>query len=192
GPGGPAGVPFRPRTVPRRHSRRPAARDRPGAGARRGQPCKSSLGEKIRERTRSAPGCRCSLFPRRSAGAWQLRKRSAVSALEDHRQCPGCVPRAPEEGPVMFEQVFENLRTVTEAKLQMEQELMKKGVGMWPGLPAPPHGGADQVLKAQKKWVEFMAELVKKQREVMEGQFSAGMKNIEDAFRLAEVKNPEE
>jgi hypothetical protein len=92
----------------------------------------------------------------------------------------------------MFEQVFENLRTVTEANLQMQQELMKKWVAMWPGLPSLPNGGADQVMKAQKKWVEFMAELVKKQREVMEGQFSAGMKNIEEAFRLAEVKNPEE
>ena len=92
----------------------------------------------------------------------------------------------------MFEQVFENLRTATEANMQMQQELMKKWVAMWPGVPAAPNGGADQFLKAQKKWVEFMGEMVKKQREIMEAQFSAGMKNIEEAFRLAEVKNPEE
>jgi hypothetical protein len=92
----------------------------------------------------------------------------------------------------MFEQVFDNLRTVTEANMHMQQEMMRKWVGMWPGIPSMPNGGADQFMKFQKKWVEFMAELVKKQREVMEAQFSAGMKNIEEAFRLAEVKNPEE
>jgi hypothetical protein len=92
----------------------------------------------------------------------------------------------------MFEQVFENLRTATEANMQMQQELMKKWVALWPGMPAAANGGADQVVKAQKKWAEFMAELVKKQREVLEAQFSAGMRTIEEAFRLADVKNPEE
>ena len=46
--------------------------------------------------------------------------------------------------------------------------------------------------KLQKKWVEIVNELVKKQREVLETQFSAGLRNIEEAFHLAEVKNPEE
>src|SRR5437868_315334 len=92
----------------------------------------------------------------------------------------------------MFEQVFENLRTATEANMQMQQELMKKWVALWPGMPPAANGGADQVVKAQKKWVEFVAELVKKQREVLETQFSSGMKNIEEAFRLGEVKDPEE
>ena len=92
----------------------------------------------------------------------------------------------------MFEQVFDNLRAISEANVHMQQELLKKWVAMWPGIPTMPNGGADQVMKAQKKWVEFMAELMKKQREIMEAQFSAGLKNIEEAFRLAEAKNPEE
>ena len=90
----------------------------------------------------------------------------------------------------MFEQVFENLRTATEANMQVQQELFKKWVGMWPGMPAVPNGG-EAFAKTQKKWAEFMAEVVKKQRETMESQFSAGLKHIEEAFRLAEVKEPE-
>lgn len=89
----------------------------------------------------------------------------------------------------MFEPVFESLRAATEANVQMQQELFKKWVGMFPGLPA---AGGEPFPKLQKKWFEFVAALVKKQRETMEDQFSTGLKNIEEAFRIAEVKDPEE
>jgi hypothetical protein len=93
----------------------------------------------------------------------------------------------------MFEQVFENLRLATESGMHVQQELFKKWVGVWSGVPvATPSGGGEKVLKAQKKWAEFIAELVKKQRETLETQFSAGLKNIEEAFHLAETQKPEE
>jgi hypothetical protein len=92
----------------------------------------------------------------------------------------------------MFEQAFDTLRTATEANIHMQQELYKKWIGMWPGVPVPPNGGGDKFIKFQKKWAEYVAELVKKQRETLEGQFSAGLKNIEEAFRLGEAKDPEE
>ena len=92
----------------------------------------------------------------------------------------------------MFEQVFENLRTVTESSIHMQQELFKKWVSVWPGLPVAPNGGGEKIQKAQKKWTEFTADLVKKERETLEAQFSAGLKSIEEAFRLVEAKQPEE
>jgi hypothetical protein len=91
----------------------------------------------------------------------------------------------------MFEQVFENLKTATEANIQLQQEMFKKWASTWPCLPSVPNGG-DRFVKFQKKWAEFMTEIVQKQREVLEAQFAAGMKNIEEAFRLSEVKDPEE
>ncbi len=45
---------------------------------------------------------------------------------------------------------------------------------------------------AQKQWLEFVNDLVKRERATLESQFSAGLKNIEEAFRLAEVKDPKE
>jgi hypothetical protein len=91
----------------------------------------------------------------------------------------------------MFEQVFESLRTMTEANIQLQQEMFKKWVGMWTGMPKP-SGGDPQVIQAQKTWAEFMTEVARKQRETLETQCSAGLKNIEEAFRPAEVKDPEE
>ncbi len=92
----------------------------------------------------------------------------------------------------MFEQVFENLRLATESSIHLQQELFKKWVGVWSGVPTGPAGGGEKVQKAQKKWTEFIADLVKKERETLEAQFSAGLKNIEEAFHLAETQKPEE
>ena len=92
----------------------------------------------------------------------------------------------------MFDQVFENLRKATEASIQVQQDLFKKWVGLWPGVPGVPAVGAEPFIKVQKKWAEFVGDAVKKQRETLEAHFSAGLRNIEDAFRLAEAKNPEE
>jgi exonuclease VII large subunit len=92
----------------------------------------------------------------------------------------------------MFEQVFQNLRMATESGLRMQQEMFQKWVGQWPGVPATPSAAADKAVKAQKAWAEFVADLVKKQRETLEGQFSAGLKNIEEAFHLTKAQQPEE
>jgi len=92
----------------------------------------------------------------------------------------------------MFEQVFDNLRLATESSIHLQQELFKKWVSVWPGLVPAPKGNGEKIQKAQKKWAEFVTDLVKKERETLEGQFSAGLKNIEEAFRLTEAKEPEE
>ena len=92
----------------------------------------------------------------------------------------------------MFELVFESLKRATETTIQMQQEAFRKWATLWPGLPAVPGTFAEQAQKFQKKWAEFYEELLKKQRETLEAQFSAGLRNIEEAFRLADAKNPEE
>jgi hypothetical protein len=91
----------------------------------------------------------------------------------------------------MFDQVLESLRKASNSAIEMQQEMFKKWVGLWPGLPAVPPGFGDP-QKFQKKWVEIGGELAKKQRETLEAQFRAAMQNIEEVFHLAEVKNPEE
>jgi hypothetical protein len=92
----------------------------------------------------------------------------------------------------MFQAVFENLTKVTESNIKMQQEMYEKWVNLWPGLKATQGACTGPVQSFQKKWAEFYEELLKKQRETLEFQFKAGLKNIEEAFRLAEAKNPEE
>jgi len=92
----------------------------------------------------------------------------------------------------MFEPVFDNLKKVTETTLRMQQEMFEKWVSLWPGVRPTQAAFAEPAQKFQKKWAEFYEEALKKQRDTLETQFKAGLKNIEEAFRLAEAKDPEE
>src|SRR5262245_11581914 len=91
----------------------------------------------------------------------------------------------------MFEQVFENLRKATEASIQMQQDLFTKWASLWPGVPTS-LPASEPFSRFQKKWAETVGELVKKQRETLETRFSAGLRNIEEAFHLPEARDPEE
>jgi hypothetical protein len=92
----------------------------------------------------------------------------------------------------MFEIVFESVKKATEASLRMQQEAFTKWVGLWSGMPGVQNPVTELPQKVQKKWAEFCEEAVKKQRQMLETQFRAGLKNIEEAFKLAEVKDPAE
>jgi len=92
----------------------------------------------------------------------------------------------------MFEQVFENMRAATESSIKLQQELLNRWVGVWSGVPAVPGDAAEKFQQAQKKWLQFSTDLVKRQRETLEAQFRAGLKNIEEAFQLAQTEDAEE
>jgi hypothetical protein len=90
----------------------------------------------------------------------------------------------------MFDQVFESLHKATESSIAFQQEMFRKWIGLWPGIPASafPFG---ELQKFQKKWIEVVGELLKTQNESLETQFKAGLQTIEDTFRLTEIKDPE-
>jgi hypothetical protein len=69
--------------------------------------------------------------------------------------------------------------------------MVKKWIGLWPGLPAVP-AVPEQMQQVQKKWAETVGELLKKQRVSTEALFKAGVENLEKAFQGGEVKTPEE
>jgi hypothetical protein len=92
----------------------------------------------------------------------------------------------------MFEPSFETLRKATEATIQIQQDAFRKWVSLWPGMPPVQPALGEQVQKAERQWTEFGNELVKQQREVLEAQYQAGLKAIEEAYKLAQVKSPEE
>jgi molecular chaperone DnaK (HSP70) len=92
----------------------------------------------------------------------------------------------------MFEQVYESLRKATEANMQTQQEMFRKMFTMWPGMPFPMTTPADQIQQFQRKWAEAVGDTLKRQRELIEVQFKAGIENLEKAFQIAGSKNPEE
>jgi hypothetical protein len=93
---------------------------------------------------------------------------------------------------VMFDPVFETFRQVTEASLHVQQEMFKKAMSLWTGFPAGGPPGVEQVRQFQKKWAEYVGDLLKRQRQVTEAHFKAGLESIEKAFHLGEAKSIEE
>jgi len=95
----------------------------------------------------------------------------------------------------MFVSVLENMGKITGATAQMQTELFKKWFSLWPGVPGfpgYPTGWTEQFQKVQKKWVEAVSEILRRQRETVEAQFKAGQANIEKASQMGEARTPEE
>src|SRR5262249_4602432 len=92
----------------------------------------------------------------------------------------------------MVEQIFDTMRKAAEANVRMQQELFQRWAALWAGAPVPPAPGAEQAEGFRKKWAEAVQELVRRQRQTQEEQFAAGLKQIEQAFKLAEVKDVDE
>jgi hypothetical protein len=92
----------------------------------------------------------------------------------------------------MFNQVYENLRRATEATVQMQQEMFKTWVNLWPGLPVGSPAFSDEVQQFQRRWTQTLGDMLKRQREVTGAHFKAGLQNIERAFQVGEAKTPEE
>jgi hypothetical protein len=89
----------------------------------------------------------------------------------------------------MFNAVFENLRTATDLAIQTQQDLFKKWVAFWEGASPFQPVKSEQVQKLQKKWTETVTESLKRQREALEAQFTAGLKSLEAAFAVAGAKD---
>jgi hypothetical protein len=97
----------------------------------------------------------------------------------------------------MFDQILENYRKATEATLQFQQMMLRSWGQQWPptfGMPIPAEVGAwpEQFHKAQKKVGETITDMLNKHRETLDAQYRAGIRAIDDAFRVGEAKDPEQ
>ena|SRR5512135_1164182 len=97
----------------------------------------------------------------------------------------------------MFDQVLDNLRKATDSTIHLQQEMFRQWFQQWtqvPGIPTPgtllASGVADQVHTFQRKWSETITDLLNKHREALDSQYRAGIRTIEDAFRVGEAKDP--
>ena len=97
----------------------------------------------------------------------------------------------------MFDQILENYRKATEATLQFQQMMLRGWGQQWPpsfGMPFPTELGSlpEQYSKVQKKLGETITDMLNKHRETLDAQYRAGIRAIEDAFRVGEAKDPEQ
>jgi hypothetical protein len=95
----------------------------------------------------------------------------------------------------MFDQILENYRKAAESTLQFQQLMLRNWTTQWPqafGVVNPAAAWTDQFHAAQRKWAETVTEMLNKHRETLDAQYRAGIRTIEDAFRVFEAKDPEQ
>jgi hypothetical protein len=98
----------------------------------------------------------------------------------------------------MFDQILENYRRATETTMQFQQTMLRNWIqqqftpmfGM-PVIPNPGGAWVEQIHNAQKKWAETVTAMLDKHREALDAQYKAGIKTIENAFKVGEAKDPE-
>jgi len=110
----------------------------------------------------------------------------------------------------MFDMILENYRKATESTMKLQQDVLRNWTMQWPqmfgsqafGLPfmggptpgsaMPGAAGLEQLSDAQKKWAETVTEMLNKHRESLDSQYKAGIRTIEDAFKVGEAKDPQQ
>jgi len=98
----------------------------------------------------------------------------------------------------MYEQVMENLKKATDSSIQMQQEMMQKWSSMFPtAMPAatqlPTAATAmEGFTKFQKRWEEAVSDVVKRQRELVDSHYEAGLKTLHEMFKVGESRSPQE
>lgn len=94
----------------------------------------------------------------------------------------------------MFDQVFDSLRKVTEASVQLQQDMVQRWASLWPGTPATAclWGAAFPLQQLQRRWADTVSDLLHRQRETLEKAYRSGQESIEKAFKLGEVRTPED
>jgi hypothetical protein len=104
-------------------------------------------------------------------------------------------PAQREENRGMFEQVMDTFRKATESTVQMQQQMLRQWTQQWPQMPGIPTIGfgapwLEQFQAFQKQVASSVTDLLKKHRETLDSQYSAGIRTIEEAFRVGEAKDP--
>ena len=99
----------------------------------------------------------------------------------------------------MYDQVLDNFRKATESTMQLQQEMFKNWTQQWiqmPGMPGmtanPAVGLAEQVRSLQKQCTNAVSDMLNKHRETLDTQYRAGIRTIDDAFRLGDAKDPDQ
>jgi hypothetical protein len=96
----------------------------------------------------------------------------------------------------MLDEVFDNLRKATESSIQLQQELFQKWAGLFPAGPSPAAATTaaawDGMSKARDTWEALTTELLQRQRQMVDEHYAAGLKSLEDVFRVGHARSQQE
>jgi hypothetical protein len=97
----------------------------------------------------------------------------------------------------VFDQILDNFRKATESTIKLQQEMTQQWFQQWASIPGLPNPGnmfgttaaAAPVANAPKQASEAVTELLNKHLKTLDAQYRAGIRTIEDAFRVLEAKD---
>ena len=93
--------------------------------------------------------------------------------------------------------MVDQLRKTTDSIIQLQQELFRQWIRHWsplagattPEAPAAP-GSTAPGPAPQGQWADALSDLLNRHRENLDNAYRAGISAIEDAYRIAEAKDP--
>jgi hypothetical protein len=98
----------------------------------------------------------------------------------------------------MYDQLLDTSRKAAEATVQIQQELFRQWALQWArpvGFPDPTvalSGMADRARALQQQWADTVIRALEQHRETLDDQYKAGIRTIEDAFRVGQARDPEQ
>lgn len=99
----------------------------------------------------------------------------------------------------MVDQLLHQLRKATESMAQLQQELFQRWIQQWSPVAGatPPAAGVapgrpDPGPVPQGQWADVLSDILNRHRENLDTAYRAGIRTIEDTFRVAEAKDPTE
>lgn len=92
----------------------------------------------------------------------------------------------------MFDQVFSSLQKATESSVKMQQEMFQKWVEAFPTASSQVPSVTDPLSQWRHKWEALVAESLTRQKEMVDKNYEAGIKALEDIFAAEEAKSPQE
>ncbi|MFO0909235.1 MAG: hypothetical protein U0794_12945 [Isosphaeraceae bacterium] len=101
----------------------------------------------------------------------------------------------------MIDQVLESFRKATESTMQIQQQMIRQWAQAWPQgagfvppastKPAAP-AWLEQAQSFQHGLASAITEMLERHRATLDAQYAAGIRTIEDAFKVSEARDPAE
>ena len=96
-----------------------------------------------------------------------------------------------------FDQMFEGFRKAAESTLETQQNFFRQCTTAWPGAFANPFAKAqppwiEQFQEFCKDWSQATAEVTRKNLDICERQYKAGLELLQTAFQPGALKDPAE
>lgn len=92
----------------------------------------------------------------------------------------------------MFDQLLDSFRRMSESTMQAQQDMMRSWTHQWLTPPTGSGPSNDWTRSYQNRFVELTVETLNRHRESLDVAYRAGIKALEETFRVSDSKSPDD